>query len=179
MKPSNASSPLRRQCGASLIEFMLASSIVGVLSSAAVPAMSDALAQHRLRASGSELFASFNLARSEAIRRGSAVAVAAADAEDWTSGWKVFVDDNDNGVQDGSESTLVERPAAAGSIRIRPHFGANHSGRVLSYNGEGKLHRPGGQGLVIGRLVLTLDGASRSLCFASLGVRSVTAPACD
>jgi hypothetical protein len=32
---------------------------------------------------------------------------------------------------------------------------------------------------VLGRLVLTLDGATRSLCFASLSMRTVAAAACD
>jgi type IV fimbrial biogenesis protein FimT len=143
-----------------------------------MPAMSDAMTQQRLRAGSSELFATFNLARSEAIRRGSAVAVIPADARDWSSGWKVFVDDNDDGVQDPGEDTLVERPPVANGVTIRPYFGATYSGKVLSYSGEGRLHRPGAHRLVIGRLVLALDGTTRSLCFASLGVRVVAAPTC-
>jgi hypothetical protein len=43
----------------------------------------------------------------------------------------------------------------------------------------GRLHRPDGEGLVIGRLVLALDGASRALCFASLGVRAVATASCE
>ena len=167
------------QRGASLIEAMLATSIAGVLTSAAMPAMTDAMTQQRLCAGSSDMFATFNLARSEAIRRGSAVAVIPADARDWSSGWKVFVDDNDDGVQDPGEDTLVERPRVAGGVTIRPYFGATYSGKVLSYSGEGRLHRPGAHRLVIGRLVLRLDGAARSLCFASLGVRVVAAPTCD
>jgi type IV fimbrial biogenesis protein FimT len=168
-----------RQIGGSLIETLLATAIAGVLGSAAMPSMSSALTQQRLRASSSDLFAAFNHARSEAIRRNSAVAVAAADEQDWSAGWKVFVDGNDNGVQDAGEETLVERPPIDGGMRIQPFFGATYSGRVLSYGAMGRLHRPGGQGLVIGRLALSLDGAARSLCFASLGVRSVAASTCD
>jgi Tfp pilus assembly protein FimT len=167
------------QRGATLVEMLLATSIAAVLGSAAVPAMSDGVAQQRLRAGSSDLFATFNNARGEAVRRGVPVAVAAADERDWSAGWKVFADANDNGVQDAGEDTLVERPPIAGGVSIRPYFGATYSGRVLSYSAEGRLHRPGGQGLVIGRLVLSLDGAARSLCFASLGVRSVAAATCD
>ena len=169
----------RRQRGASLIEAMLATSIAGVLSSAAAPAMSDAMTQQRLRAASSDVFATFNLARSEAIKRGGSVAVAPADASDWSGGWKVFADGNDNGVQDTGEETILERQPIAGGMTIRPYFGATYSGRVLSYKGEGRLHRPGGQGLVIGRLVFALDGGARALCFASLGVRPVATATCD
>jgi type IV fimbrial biogenesis protein FimT len=167
------------QCGATLIESVLAVAIAGVLGTAALPKLSDGVAQQRIRAGSSDLFATFNTARSEAIRRGVAVAVSAADERDWSAGWKAFVDANDNGVQDSGEETLVERPPVASGVSIRPYFGATYSGKVLSYGAEGRLHRPGGQGLVIGRLVLSLEGANRSLCFASLGVRSVAAATCD
>ena len=46
----------------SLIEAMLSLSIAGVLSTAAVPAMRDALVQQRLRGSSSDPHASFHLA---------------------------------------------------------------------------------------------------------------------
>lgn len=168
-----------RQRGTSLLESLLAVAITSVLVSAAVPAMSDTLTRQRLRATNSELAASFNLARSEAIRRGAAVAVAPADASDWSRGWKVFADHNDNGVQDAGEPTLIERPALGENLSIRPYFGATYSGKVLSYSANGRLRRPGGQGLVIGRLVVSADGTARSLCFASLGMRSVPASICD
>ncbi len=169
----------RQQRGISLIEAMLATSIAGVLTSAAVPAMNDVFVQQRLRAGSSDLFATFNLARSEAIRRGGSVVVAPTDARDWSSGWKVFADANDNGAQDPDEAMIIERPSVNSGVAIRPYFGATFAGTALSYSALGRLHRPGGQGLVIGRLVLTLDGAARSLCFASLGVRAVAAPTCD
>jgi len=179
MKARTATKKYSSQHGTTLLETLLATAIVGVLGSAAVPKLSDGVAQQRVRAGSSELFATFNNARSEAIRRGVAVAVAAADERDWSAGWKVYVDRNDDGVQGADEETLVERPPVADGATIRPHFGATYSGKVLSYSAEGRLRRPGGQGLVIGRLVLSLQGATRSLCFASLGVRSVAAATCD
>jgi Tfp pilus assembly protein FimT len=168
-----------QQRGASLVETLMALSIAAVLASAAVPAMRAALVQQRLRSSSVDLYATFHAARSEAIRRAGSVAVTPMDAEDWSKGWRVFADRNDDGVQDAGEATLVERPLAADGLTIRPYFGAMFAGTVLSYNAEGRLHRPGGRGLVLGRLVLTLEGAARSLCFASLGVRIVAAAGCD
>lgn len=179
MKASTAGTTLFFQRGTTLLETLIAAAVVGVLGTAAVPKFSDGMAQQRIRAGSSDLFATFNNARSEAIRRGVAVAVAAADERDWSTGWKVFVDRNDDGVQNAGEETLVERPPVANGVTIRPYFGATYSGKVLSYSAEGRLHRPGGQGLVIGRLVLSLEGVTRSLCFASLGVRSVPAATCD
>ena len=179
MVEANNATASRRQRGASLLEAVMAMSIAGVLAASAVPAMKDALVQQRLRGGTSDLHAGFHLARSEAIRRAGAVAVTPVDARDWSTGWRVFVDRNDDGTQDADEETLAERPLAAAGMTIRPYFGPMYPGTVLSYNAEGRLHRPGGRGMVLGRLVLTLDGAARSLCFASLGMRIVPAPTCD
>lgn len=168
-----------RQHGVSLIEAMMALSIAAILAGAAVPAMKDALVRHRLRGGSSDLHATFYLARSEAIRRASPVAVTPADGRDWSTGWRSFSDLNDDGRQDSGEETLVERPLAVAGMTVRPYFGALFPGTVLSFNAEGRLHRPGSRGLVLGRLVLTLDGTSRSLCFASLSMRTVDAATCD
>lgn len=168
-----------KQRGVSALESLLATAIAGVLTTSAIAPMQDFAAQRRLKAASSDLYASFNLARSEAITRGSAVAVIPADGDDWSTGWKVFADTNDSGAQDDGEATLIHRDRRADRIVVRPHFGATYPGKVLSYNGEGRLHRPGGAGLVIGRLVLTQDGAARSLCFASLALREHKAAICD
>jgi type IV fimbrial biogenesis protein FimT len=163
----------------SLLEALLATSIAGVLTTAAVPAMTDTLARQQLGAGVSDLFASFNLARSEAIRRGAPVAVAPADAENWSSGCKVFADRDDDGVQDAGEETLAERPPIAAGLAIQPFFGATYTGKVLSYSSQGRLHRPGKNLLVVGRLVATHHGLVRSLCFASLGMRIVASSSCE
>ena len=170
---------LHAQRGASLLEALLAASIAGVLTTAAVPAATDTMTRQQLGAGTSDLVATFNLARSEAIRRGGAVAVVPADAKDWSTGWKAFADRNDNGVQDDGEETLLERPAIAPGLAIQPFFGATYSGKVLSYSAEGRLHRPGKNLLVIGRLVITHSGLARSICFASLGVRITASATCD
>ena len=168
-----------RQRGISLIESMLATAIAGILTTAAVPAMSNVMTQQRLGAGGSDLFATFNLARPEAIKRNVSVVVTPADQQDWSGGWKVFEDRNHNGAQDADDVVILQRPAPAASLKIRPYFGATFAGKALAYSDEGRMHRPGGHGLVIGRLVLTESGAARALCFASLGVRMVPAGTCD
>lgn len=168
-----------RQRGVSLLESLLATAIAAVLGAAAVPALTEAQVRQQLGATTSDLFAAFNLARTEAIRRGSAVAVKPADGADWSGGWRVFADRNDNGVQDDGEESLLERLPAAKGLTITPRFGATYPGRVLSYDPQGRLHRPGKAGLVIGRLELAHRGLTRSLCFASLGVRIAPSTACE
>jgi Tfp pilus assembly protein FimT len=181
-KPMAAAAKLdgrRGQVGASLIEALMALAVAGVLASAAVPSMQDALARQRLHSASSDLYAAFHLARSEAIKRAAAVAVTPVDGGNWSTGWRIFADRDDDGLQDADEETILDRPAADAAMTIRAYFGATFAGTALSYDAEGRLHRPGGRGLVIGRLVLTLNGATRSLCFASLSLRAVAAATCD
>lgn len=66
-----------------------------------------------MRASSSDLCATFNLARLEATKRSSPVAVIPAGATHWSTGWKVFAGRIDNGILDADEETIVERPAPA------------------------------------------------------------------
>jgi len=126
----------------------MAASIAGVLAGAAVPTTRKALVQQRLRSGRSDLYATFHLARSEAIRRSSPVAVTPVDAQDGSRGRRVFVDRNDSGAQDADEETIVEWPLAVAGMSIRSRFSASFAGTVLSCNPEGRSHRPGGHGPV-------------------------------
>lgn len=168
-----------RQRGVSLVESMLALSIAAVLGSASVPAMNGALERQRLGATTNDFVASLNLARSEAVRRGSPVALTPADSANWSSGWVVFADDNDDGKRDAGEQVLLERPQGMDGATVSAHFGATYSGMVLSYSPLGHLHRPGANRLVIGRVVIRRNQESRSLCFASIGFRVTSAITCS
>lgn len=167
------------QRGVSLIETMLALTIAAVLGTASVPAMSGALERQRLGATTNDFVASLNLARSEAVRRGSAVAVTPADGASWASGWMVFADDDDDGKRDAGEQVLLERPRGMHGATATAHFGATYSGVVLSYSPLGYLHRPGANRLVVGRVVIRREQEARSICFASIGFRVTSGAACS
>jgi len=152
----------KAQRGVSLLEALLATSIAGVLTTAAVPAMTEAMSNQRLGTGTSDLFASFNLARSEAVRRGEPVAVAPPMRRTGRA-LEGLCDRNDDGAQNPGEETLVERPPIAAGLAIQPVFGATYSGKVLSYSSEGRLHRPGKNLLVIGRLVITTTDSPLAL----------------
>ncbi len=69
--------------------------VVGILAAVAAPTMTDMFRTMRLSAAASALQVSLNLARSEAIKRGSDARVTVAangTAGAWTNGWTVFVD---------------------------------------------------------------------------------------
>jgi prepilin-type N-terminal cleavage/methylation domain-containing protein len=83
-----------RQKGFTLIELMVTISIVAILAAIAIPNLSDFLLNSQRRGVVGDLQSSIALARSEAIKRGVPVTIAAVTPGTWQlqSGWVVFTD---------------------------------------------------------------------------------------
>lgn len=166
-----------RSRGVTLTELLLGLSIAAVLTASALPSFRGALERLRLTATTNELVLAINLARTEATSRRTRVAIEPQVARDWTSGWHVFVDANDNGRRDPDELLLRTFDPAPPRMTIDATFGA-YDGRALSFDYFGLLRRPGSAGMVLGRMTLKLDGNVRTLCFSAASMRTVQAAAC-
>lgn len=89
--------------GFTLIELMVAITVLGILLGLGVPAFSEIIRNNRTAAQANELLIALSLARSEASKRGLPVAVCAANTaqtgcagdttNNWANGWLVFLDD--------------------------------------------------------------------------------------
>ncbi len=117
---------------------MVTLSILVILATIAIPNLSDFLVRSQRQQVASEFSTAISLARSEAVKRGTPVSLAAvvAGAEQLQGGWRIFVDPNRTGVYDsatGSITTLVaEREAFdGGEVRI----GRRGSSPILNGNG--------------------------------------------
>lgn len=168
----------RRQRGVTLIETATAACVSAVLAASALPTMSAALDGHRLTTATNDLVLAVNLARSTATAQRARVVLAPRTGADWTSGWRVFVDDNNNGRLDAGEAIVREFDAVPKGLRITPKFGTSYSGAYLSFDNVGNLRRINSGGYVLGRLVIENGDGARSLCFSTLQVRTVRADAC-
>jgi len=164
--------------GYTLIEALVSLSIVAVLAAIAIPSFADHIGRQRVAVATNGLNTAFRYARSEAITRATRVAVVPAEAADWRNGWVVFIDTNDNGALDTGETTLQHFAAAGQGVTIAG-VGSDLD-KVVSYNQDGFARRPGGNGLALGRMVLTYNGANpRALCFSIARVRLVHATTCS
>src|SRR4051812_32445948 len=83
--------------GFSMVELTAALGIFLVLLTIGVPSFSALIRKNNTTTIANDFFAAMNLARSEAIHRGVRVdLVPAGDGSDWTKGWLVFIDRNNN-----------------------------------------------------------------------------------
>jgi len=176
-----------RQRGLTIIEIAITAAIGAVLAASAIPSFSHLLDRQRLSMTANDINAAMQLARSEAITRGQRVAVAPVNGVNWVSGWRVFVDRNDNGALDGDDLVVREFPATPERIHITSHFSAGISGRFVSFDSNGHTRQPGTNGMLLGRLVIVVGGAvdaptaqnSRSVCFSVARVRTAVGGNCS
>lgn len=109
----------KRQRGLTLIELMVTLAVAIVLLAAGIPLFSGMAANNRAAAQTNALTTALNVARSEAVRRGTTIALCThasplpvsspacvTSDPDWRNGWFVFADEDADGVVDSGEQVL-------------------------------------------------------------------------
>lgn len=133
----------RRQGGYTLAELMVSLSVLGILSSVAIPGMRDVMQNNRRVATTNDFVYTMQVARSEAIARNQRVTVCAsrngftcAGEDFWSEGWIMFNDIDLNRLPGGTDETILSAYSASGNITIVPNsFSGSYSyrpnGRVM------------------------------------------------
>ena len=143
--------------GFTLIELMVTVAILAVLLSIAVPSFRESIMNARMTGLANDIMADLNVARAEAVRRNARAYLCTSSngttctGSAWNLGWIVYVDANNNGVQDSpAEPALKARPALStgsnllvqndlagggGSRQVlyRPSGASNVGGAVVSF----------------------------------------------
>ena len=107
---------MNKQHGFTLVELMITLAIATILLTVAVPSFNETIKNNRLITQANELVGTMNLARSEAVKVGrtatvcvSSNQVACTGGTDWSQGWLMWVDaDNDNILDAGEERKVVK-----------------------------------------------------------------------
>jgi type IV fimbrial biogenesis protein FimT len=124
--------PCASRAGFTLIELMVAVSVLAILVMVSAGPLRDFVMNTRLTGQANELMTDLMLARSEASKRSVRVSVCAkravqndkgvpADtcATDWTGGWIVVIDGDSNGLPDTGTSPLKVADAVTGANSLQ------------------------------------------------------------
>jgi type IV fimbrial biogenesis protein FimT len=116
-----------RDCeGFTLVEALIVMTILGVLVSSAMPAFAEFGRTQRIRAASFDLVADLMLARSEAIKRSSAVTIVGQGAG-WRDGWTIRVD---GGVHAGLVVQRHDSPGPEVTLAAPATLGFDRNGRL-------------------------------------------------
>lgn len=133
--------PRRRSCGFSLTESLVACSVATTLAGLAIPPMNNMLHDLRMQSAVGSFVSALHLARSEAIKRnGRAVLCKSADGQacsasgDWSQGWLVFHDGNNNAAFDEGEAMIGQHGAMPSGLRLSGNLPVS---RYVSYSATG------------------------------------------
>ena len=137
-----------RQCGHSMVEVIMAMSILSGVTAIAVPEMSRLLASVRLRSAMHSIADGLHLARSEAVRRNVRVVMCKSTdgkqctkSGDWAQGWIVFHDLNNSGNVDNGETVIYREAPADATLRMT---GNDEIEDYVSYSTLGKAKQLSG-----------------------------------
>lgn len=140
---------LKTQRGFTLLEIFAAVTVLAIVVGFAMPMFGDVIRNTNVSNHTNDLVTALSTARSEAVRRGRPVAVMSANpGADWSGGWQVAADTNNDGTFDEVISTA---PALDAQYHV---YGKNMAGAddriVFNINGA-----------------LTTGGFDLNVCFPS------------
>ena len=151
--------------GYTLIELVVVIALLAILLALGTPSLIQWVESARLKTLSSDLLSDLRLTRSEAILRGERVVLCTAASQEscspsggWHQGRLMFVDKNNNGSREASESIMRYRSAAPDGWSIS---GNSPVANYVSYDGLGATRLTGGA-FQAGTVTVCRSGASNT-----------------
>lgn len=163
---------IRQSRGLTLVELMVVVAIMAVLAALAGPSFMGTIERYRVSTVTDQLASALMLAQAEAIKRAGNVGLARlsggdcpalATAQEWSCGWQVFIDTNNNGVLNAGEATIQQFRITNGVNVMNIENDAGYTA-----NRWGKLNGAGPMSFVISPESNALS-ATTTLCLSSGG----------
>lgn len=138
--------------GFTLIELMITLAVMAIVVAMAAPGFNNMITNNRSTSMASELVATVNYARSEAIKQAKRVSICPstngtsclASADDWAKGWLVFVDNAASDSAAVSEGTVLRHWDKLDKNAVVSLKKDTTAITYLRFNTKGMLARAGG-----------------------------------
>ncbi len=158
--------------GFTLVELMLTLAVAAILLAVAAPGFRGILQSNRATTFTNDFVAHLNLARSEAIKQGQSVSLCAANSSqtacsnstNWSNGWLLFVDSNDDGLLGNLADRIKIYPTLDGGRTLttrQTHITYSSEGFVTSGAGDFRLQASACSGPYARLLQLSASGRLR------------------
>ena len=129
--------------GFTLLELLVTLAVAGILSTLAISAFKNSIAQNRITTELTQLKNDFVFAGTEALRTGLPVTVCSTNdgstcsqSTTWSTGWIVF-DDPNAALQTGSNTVIVRKQS---SFTDGDNITADNSINTVAYNRQGYVN---------------------------------------
>ena len=110
----NAQLSAVRNKGFTLLELLVTVSIAAILLAVGVPSYVTFIDNNRVTSQANDMLYSVNMARSEAIKRGTEVRLVSVAGSDWSGGWNLVADTNNDPDFDDPADILMQWEALNG-----------------------------------------------------------------
>jgi type IV fimbrial biogenesis protein FimT len=159
----------RQGRGFTAIELLIVLTIAGILLAIAVPNFADFLQRYRTTTAANEILRTLSMARSRALATGERVAIAPTADGNWSAGWRVFIDSDNDGVYDATETVLEDFAGLDSDFSLSGSTFGQDGKTFISFNQFGFARALNGTTVVSGRIGVTLGSHVRSICLSANG----------
>ncbi len=128
----------RNNLGVTLVELLVAVTVLIIAASIAAPSFSDTMRNQRLSSRSFALQQDLAFARAEAVKLQGNVALAAGSGG-FRNGWMVFEDVDADETRDGDERILREQGAMSGGYTMSAATGAGAAKNGVGFDRRGAL----------------------------------------
>lgn len=124
--------------GFTLIELMVTIALMAIMLGMAAPNFVSFKRNSELTSISNNFLAALNTARTEAMKRNMfAMVMPANNDSDWSKGWTVFVDANDNGRFDSTDILVMQQEAPPSYITLTGNNSTAANPSYVRYDGSG------------------------------------------
>lgn len=131
-----------RELGFGLIELVVTIAIAAILMALALPSFREIGIRMNETSNNNNLVGALTTAKSEAVKLGTiAGLVSISGGADWSTGWRVLIDSNNDGALTSADTVIATYPALTNQYTVETKVTGSGNGQVI-FSSLGYLSAP-------------------------------------